>query len=58
MSPNLPNPHIKLPHIVRVKSTGLLPMLYTVRELAEEISVPERTLHDRLRTAHPIPAIA
>jgi hypothetical protein len=47
MSPEFAlNPHIKLPHNVIVKSTGLLPMLYTVCELAEEISIPERTLRD------------
>jgi hypothetical protein len=48
MSPKLLNPHIKLPYSVIVKSTGLLPMLYTVCELAEEISIPERTLRDWL----------
>jgi hypothetical protein len=46
MSPKLLNVHIKLPHSVIVKSTGLLPMFYTVRELAEEIAIPERTLRD------------
>jgi hypothetical protein len=48
MSQNLSNSRIKLPHIVIVKAPGLLPMLYTVRELAEELSMPERTLRDWL----------
>lgn len=48
MSQNLPNPRIKLPHGVIVKAPGLLPMLYTVRELADELSMPERTLRDWL----------
>ena len=53
MSPLSPNAHIKLPHIVIVKSTGLLPMFYTVRELAEEIAIPERTLRDWLSHGAP-----
>ena len=53
MSPKLSNSHFKLPHSVIVKSTGLLPMLYTVRELAEEISIPERTLRDWLSHGAP-----
>lgn len=48
MSQHLPNPRIKLPHAVIVKAPGLLPMLYTVRELAYELSMPERTLRDWL----------
>jgi hypothetical protein len=48
MSQHLPNPHIKLPHSVIVKAPGLLPMLYSVRELADELSMPERTLRDWL----------
>jgi len=48
MSPYLPNPRIKLPHAVIVKAPGLLPMLYTVHELADELSMPERTLRDWL----------
>lgn len=48
MSPKSLNAHVKLPHSVIVKSTGLLPMFYTVRELAEEIAIPERTLRDWL----------
>ena len=48
MSLDLSFPRIKLPHHVIVKAPGLLPMLYTVRELADELSMPERTLRDWL----------
>jgi hypothetical protein len=48
MSQNLSKPRIKLPHLVIVKAPGLLPMLYMVRELADELSMPERTLRDWL----------
>ncbi len=48
MSQYLPNLRTKLPHAVIVKAPGLLPMLYTVRELANELSMPERTLRDWL----------
>jgi hypothetical protein len=48
MSQVNPYPRIKLPHTVIVKAPGLLPMLYTVRELADELSMPERTLRDWL----------
>ena len=44
---------IKLPHQVIVKSPGLLPMLYTARELASELNMPERTLRDWLRSGAP-----
>jgi hypothetical protein len=40
------NPRKKFTHSVIVKSPGLLPMLYTVRELAEELGIPDRTLRD------------
>ncbi len=53
MSQHLPNPRIKLPHAVIVKAPGLLPMLYTVRELADELSMPERTLRDWLLRGAP-----
>ena len=53
MSQQMLNHRIKLPHSVFVKSTSLLPMLYTVRELAEEITVPERTLRDWLANGAP-----
>jgi hypothetical protein len=48
MSQILSTPRIKLSHSVIVKSPGLLPMPYTVRELADELSMPERTLRDWL----------
>jgi len=48
MSEYLPNPRTKLPHAVIVKAPGLLPMLYSVSELADELSMPERTLRDWL----------
>lgn len=48
MSPITSIFRIKLPHSVIVRSPGLLPVLYTVRELAEEIVIPERTLRDWL----------
>jgi hypothetical protein len=48
MSPKSLNAHVKLPHSVIVKSTGLHPMFYTIRKLAEEIAIPKRTLCDWL----------
>jgi hypothetical protein len=48
MSRDLSIHPFKLPHQVIVKAPGLLPMLYTTRELAEELSMPERTLRDWL----------
>jgi hypothetical protein len=53
MSQYLSNPRFKLPHAVIVKAPGLLPMLYTVRELADELSMPERTLRDWLKNGAP-----
>jgi hypothetical protein len=53
MSQYFPNPRTKLPHAVIVKAPGLLPMLYTVRELADELSMPERTLRDWLHHGAP-----
>ena len=53
MSQQMLKHRIKLPHSVIVKSTSLLPMLYTVRELAEEITIPERTLRDWLANGAP-----
>ena len=44
---------IKLPHSVIVKSSGLLPMHYTVHELAKEIDAVERTLRDWLSNGAP-----
>jgi hypothetical protein len=53
MSPKSLNAHVKLPHSVIVKSTGLLHMFYTVREFAEEIAIPEHTLRDWLSHGAP-----
>lgn len=44
---------IKLPHSVIVKASGLLPMLYTVHELAKELDAVERTLRDWLANGAP-----
>lgn len=44
---------MKLPHIVIVKSPGLLPMLYTVREISAELNIPESTLRDWLEAGAP-----
>ena len=40
----------KLPHKVIVKAPGLLPMLYTPREICEELGIAESTLRDWLQT--------
>jgi len=45
--------HTKLPHAVIVRAPGLLPMLYTARELANELCMPERTLRDWLHHGAP-----
>lgn len=47
------NHRIRLSHSVIVKSPGLLPMLYTVRELAEAVGIPERTLRAWLAAGAP-----
>ena len=39
----------KLPHNVIIKSPGLLPMLYTPREICEELDIAESTLRDWLQ---------
>lgn len=44
---------IRLTHSVIVKSPGLLPMLYTVRELSKAIGTHERTLRDWLEAGAP-----
>ena len=44
---------MKLPHNVIVKAPGLLPLLYKVSELANELQVPERTLRDWLDMGAP-----
>jgi hypothetical protein len=53
MSQYLSTPHTKLPHAVIVRAPGLLPMLYKVHELADELSMPERTLRDWLHHGAP-----
>ncbi len=53
MSQYLLSLRTKLPHLVIVRAPGLLPMLYTVRELADELSMPERTLRDWLHHGAP-----
>ena len=53
MSINSSKSSINLPHGVIVKAPGLLPMLYTVPELAEALRMPQRTLRDWL--AHGAP---
>jgi hypothetical protein len=45
--------HIRLPHSAIIKSPGLLPMLYTVSEMATALGVPERTLRDWLEVGAP-----
>ena len=47
------SPRIKLPHSVIVKSPGLLPMHYSVRELAQAVGAVERTLRDWLVNGAP-----
>jgi hypothetical protein len=43
----------KYPHIVLVRAPGLLPMQNKVKELAEELGVPSRTLRDWLNHGMP-----
>ena len=45
--------NINIPHGVIVRAPGLLPMLYKVRELAEELGIPDRTLRDWLTYGAP-----
>ena len=39
----------KLPHNVIIKAPGLLPMLYTPREICDELDIAESTLRDWLQ---------
>jgi len=39
----------KLPHNVIIKAPGLLPMLYSPREICEELDIAESTLRDWLQ---------
>ncbi len=43
----------RLPRNVIIKAPGLLPMLYTPREIAEELDLPEKTLRDWLTQGAP-----
>ena len=43
------NRRTKLPHKVIIKAPGLLPMLYTPREICEELDIAESTLRDWLQ---------
>lgn len=52
-SPIMKPPNIKLPHSVIVKSPGLLPMHYTIRELTQAVGAVERTLRDWLASGAP-----
>ena len=47
------NHRTKLPHNVIIKAPGLLPMLYTPREICEELDIAESTLRDWLQTDVP-----
>ena len=44
---------IKFPHRVIVKAPGLLPMMYTFRELADELDLPPSTLRDWVKRGAP-----
>lgn len=44
---------MKLPHAIIIKAPGLLPMLYTPREICEELGVAESTLRDWLQAGVP-----
>ena len=44
---------IKVPHHVIVKIKGLLPMMYTIREMSEELDTPVGTLRDWLSFGAP-----
>ena len=47
------NHRTKLPHNVIIKAPGLLPMLYTPREICEELDIAESTLRDWLQIGVP-----
>ncbi|MDD5367883.1 MAG: hypothetical protein PHQ40_02260 [Anaerolineaceae bacterium] len=44
---------INLPHSAIIRAPGLLPMLYTVSELAQDLGLPDRTLRDWLASGAP-----
>jgi hypothetical protein len=43
----------KIPHLVIVAPLACLPMLYTLRELGEELGIPDSTLRDWLVAGAP-----
>jgi hypothetical protein len=47
-------PRIRPPHRVIVRAPGLLPMLYKVSELAEEVGVPDSTMRGWLDLGAPL----
>ena len=47
------NARSRVPHGVIVKAPGLLPMYYTVREITQELGMPERTFRDWLKAGIP-----
>ena len=53
MSSSVNKVPFKFPHQVIVRAPGLLPMLYKVRELADDLGIPERTLRDWLKNGAP-----
>lgn len=48
-----PNRRTRLTHQVIVQAPGLLPMLYTLREISTELGVPDSTLRDWLDAGAP-----
>ncbi|MBP9041272.1 MAG: helix-turn-helix domain-containing protein [Anaerolineaceae bacterium] len=53
MSENQDNSNCRISRNVLIKAPGLLPMLYTPREIAEDLDVPETTLRDWLNHGAP-----
>lgn len=48
-----PKAKFRIPHSVIVKAPGLMPMLYTIRELVLELEIPRSTLCDWLKAGAP-----
>jgi len=44
---------VKLPHNVIVKAPGLLPMMYTLREITEHLELPMSTLRNWFKAGVP-----
>ena len=53
MSENQNTSNCRISRNVLIKAPGLLPMLYTPREIAEDLDVPETTLRDWLNHGAP-----